>query len=71
MTLLAVYQALAPSAPKSAVAAALDAATNAPLTGLNDADRAALVQLLIDDIVSARSSQPSRLPSKGTLHQGL
>ncbi|KAF8603417.1 hypothetical protein BDV93DRAFT_523195 [Ceratobasidium sp. AG-I] len=64
MTVLAVYQALAPGASKSTVSAALDAATNAPLTAVNDTDRAALIQLLIDDIVSARASQPSRLSSK-------
>jgi hypothetical protein len=65
MSVLAAYQALAPAAPKAAVASALDAAANAPLTAVNDGDRTALIQLLVDDIVSARASQPSRLSSRG------
>ncbi|KAG8692184.1 hypothetical protein FRC08_009956 [Ceratobasidium sp. 394] len=64
MTVHAAYQALSPAAPKASVAAALDAIANAPIGALGDEDRAALVQLLVDDIVAARSGQSSRLSSK-------
>jgi len=64
MTVHAAYQALSPAAPKASVAAALDAIVNAPIGALDDEDRAALVQLLIDDIVAARAGQSSRLSSK-------
>ena len=57
MTVHAAYQALSPAAPKASVAAALDAIVNAPIGTLDDEDRAALVQLLIDDIVAARAGQ--------------
>ncbi|KAG8771500.1 hypothetical protein FRC12_003577 [Ceratobasidium sp. 428] len=64
MTVHAAYQALPPAAPKASVASALDAITNAPLGALGNEDRAALIQLLVDDIVAARAGQPSRLSSK-------
>ncbi|KAG9091665.1 hypothetical protein FRC06_000477 [Ceratobasidium sp. 370] len=64
MTVHAAYQALSPAAPKASVSAALDAIVNAPIAALDDEDRAALVQLLVDDVVAARSGQSSRLSSK-------
>ncbi|KAG8740642.1 hypothetical protein FRC10_004100 [Ceratobasidium sp. 414] len=64
MTVHAAYQALSPATPKASVVAALDAIVNAPIGALNDEDRAALVQLLVDDIVAARAGQSSRLSSK-------
>ncbi|CAE6508954.1 unnamed protein product [Rhizoctonia solani] len=56
MTLLTDYQA-------SASPTVLANITNAPIGALGDADRAALVQLLIDDIAAARNPQ-GRLGSK-------
>ncbi|QRW01343.1 Guanine nucleotide exchange factor synembryn protein [Ceratobasidium sp. AG-Ba] len=64
MTVHAAYRALPPAPNRSALAAALDAITNAPLNALDDVDRAGLVQLLVDDIVAARAGQSSRLSPK-------
>lgn len=63
MPLLADYRALAPGA--AGLHTVLNAAVNAPIPAVNDADRADLIQTLIDDVVSARAGQSSRLSTKG------
>jgi hypothetical protein len=57
MSLLTDYRAN----PSSTVLAQIN---NASIGAFNDQDRATLIQLIIDDIVSARNAQ-GRLASKG------
>lgn len=59
------YRTLAPTA-RTAVLAALAALANAPaVPNTPSDDRAATIQAIIDDIVAAKASKPSRLTTKG------
>lgn len=60
MSLLTDYRA-------SATPTVLANITNAPIGALGDVDRAALVQLIINDIVAARNTQ-GRLATRGVFN---